>query len=164
MIYFTRGWASGELSDEETDRIVAAYQRRMDFIEPSMPAPLRRLARDYSLHDAVIDSIRWTPSSKRLSIDFIAHAGQGFKAVSLTYFGAQLGHRRIESLQRVARDRSACVHYDEVDIDSDGKLIHRLLFLPTEEVTLEFDRLELQIEPRTDQRIQPGDAFLEDKT
>ena len=47
--------------------------------------------------------------------------------------------------------------YDEVDINDDGLLVHRLLFWPREEVTIDFRELELAVEAREDcQSISAG--------
>lgn len=58
----------------------------------------------------------------------------GYRTVVLTYLGALLGTRRVETLRMVARDRETEILYDEVDIDDDdGLLIHRMLFWPRHE-------------------------------
>jgi hypothetical protein len=75
-----------------------------------------------------------------------------------------LGEHRIESLRSAARDREACVLYQEIDIQDDGTLVHRMLFWPRDEVTLDFRELEYECTPRNDCRVALGGAFVvEDK-
>lgn len=160
MKYFTRGWANGELGDLETDRVREAYVARLEAIAAKLPPPMARLGAA-SLHDALIESVRWKPSAAELRVALVAGDSQtGYESVVLTYRGAMLGEPRIESLRRVARDREACVLYDEVDLADDGALVHRLLFWPNEELTIEFRELEYSSAPRPDRRLAPGSAFV----
>jgi hypothetical protein len=71
-----------------------------------------------------------------------------------------LGKHRLDSLRKAAHDREACILYQEVDIDDDGTLAHRLLFWPSEEVTIEFRELEYACTPRDDCRVTLGGAFV----
>jgi hypothetical protein len=71
-----------------------------------------------------------------------------------------LGKRRIESLRNVACNRDACVLYQEIDIANEGALVHRLLFWPNDEVTIEFSDLEYVCVPRDDCRVTLGGAFV----
>ena len=157
MRHFTRGWTNGELDDEESDGVVEAYRRRLVAIGSRLPEPARRLAHEVYLHDAVIANIEWAPSNKKLTITLATGTSEsGYLTVSLTYLGAELGEQRVEALRSVARDRETEVLYDEIDIGDDGGLIHRLLFWPREEVTIDFRELQLHIEPRADRRVHVG--------
>jgi hypothetical protein len=60
----------------------------------------------------------------------------------------------------VACNRDACVLYQEIDITDDGALAHRLLFWPSDEVTIEFNELEYVCAPRNDRRVTLGGAFV----
>jgi hypothetical protein len=118
------------------------------------------LRRGVSLHDALIESVRWKPSEAELRLTLVAGtSGAGYQAVHLTYRGAMLGKHRVESLRNAACDREACVLYQEIDIEDDGTLVHRLLFWPRDEVTLEFRELEYACTPRNDRRVTLGGAF-----
>jgi len=71
-----------------------------------------------------------------------------------------LGRDRVSSLRRAALDRETEVLHQEVDIDDDV-LVHRLLFAPREEVTLDLRELELKVAARQDRRVYLGGAFVE---
>jgi hypothetical protein len=162
MRFLSRGWADGDLSEQECDRARAEYAARLDEIWERLPSSMRKLAREVSLHDAVIERVVWTPASKELLIVLVAGTRErGYQGVSLTYRGALLGPRRVESLRRAAMDRETEVLYDEVDIDDGGLLVHRILFWPREEVTVDFQELELAVEARADRRAPLGGAFIE---
>jgi hypothetical protein len=162
MRFFTRGWADGEYSDAQDESAKADYQARMRELAPRFTPPMARLANE-NLHDAILESARWAAHTKELQLCFIAGTSEtGYRAVSLTYRGAMLGKQRVEALRRVARDREACVLYDEVDLDErDGTLIHRYLFGPSEELTIDFVELAISVEERADKRV-PLDAFHEE--
>jgi hypothetical protein len=162
MRYFSRGWVNGDLDDDECDQVSKAYEARLTEIAPRLPESLVRLAREVSLHDAVIESITWSPSLRVLTLELIAGDLQrGYHAATLTYSGALLGEQRLETLRSVGRDREACVLYDEVDLGTDGLLVHRILFWPREELTIDFEALELTVADRADRRVLMGNAFQE---
>ena len=162
MRFFTRGWANGEHSDEPGEGAGARYQARLRELAPRLTPPMAKLASE-NLHDAILESARWSPHAKELQLCFIAGTLEsGYRAVSLTYRGAMLGTQRVEALRRVARDREACVLYHEVDLDErDATLIHRYLFWPSEELTIDFVELAISVEGRADSRV-PLAAFNEE--
>lgn len=160
MRYFTRGWANGELTEEEGAAVNAAYRARIAEIAPRLPPAMIRLRQGVSLHDAVIESVRWDPSRKRLRLALVAEALEvGYQLLELTYHGAMLGKARIDSLRNVVSNKGACVLYQELDISEDGDLVHRLLFYPNEEVTIDFRSLDYTSTPRADARMTFGGVF-----
>ena len=164
MRYFTRGWANGELTDDEGDCVRKAYATRLEEIASKLPSSMARLRQGVSLHDALIESVRWRPSAAELHVTLVAGTSEvGYETIDLTYRGAMLGRRRIESLRNAACNREACVLYHEIDIaDDDRTLAHRLLFWPNEEVTIEFLELEYASASRSDCRVALGGAFVVD--
>lgn len=161
MIYFTRGWANGELSDAESDGVVAAYKARLTEILPSLPPALVRLAREISLHDGVIEQVQWIPAEKVLRLAVVCGDLQnGYSLVEIVYGGALLGEQRLDALRRAASDRDVELLYDEVDIQPDGLLTHRILFHPRDEVTIDFETVSVSVSPRSDKRVNLGGAFV----
>jgi hypothetical protein len=74
-----------------------------------------------------------------------------------------LGRQRVETLREVARDRTATILYDEIDLgDGTGLFAHRLLFDPRDELTIDFHDLNLSISPRTDPRVLLGPGLIEE--
>ncbi|WP_242394270.1 DUF4085 family protein [Anaeromyxobacter oryzisoli] len=161
MRYFTRGWASGELSDDVSDQAKEAYHARVAEITPRLPPAMVRLVHEISVHDGIIEQVIWNSHLNRLQLTIVCtDAYQNYIQAQLTYSGAMLGSSRIESLQRAALSRETELLYDEVDIDDDSVFSHRLLFDPCEEVTIDFKKLELVVSPRADQRVHLGRAFI----
>lgn len=164
MRYFTRGHANGEHSDAEYDEVVASYRRHLEEISAALPLPLRSLATDISLHDAVIERITWQPATGALAIALVAFrvgVPNAYDSVVLEYGGAMLGEARVDSLRAVARDREAQILDFEVDIDDeDGRFIHRLLFWPREEVAIDFRTFDCQVTPREGFAVELGGSFL----
>ncbi len=161
MRYFTRGWANGELTDEEDHRVREAYATRLEEIATRLPPSLVRLCQGVSLHDALIESVRWKPSVAELRLALVAGTSEvGYQTIDLLYRGAIVGKQRIESLRSAACNREACVLYQEIDIADDGTLAHRLLLWPSEEVTIEFRELQYASAPRNDCNVALGGAFV----
>lgn len=161
MRYFTRGWATGELDDDETEGAGQAYQRRLEAIAGRLPAAARTLAHEVQLHDALVERVRWRPGAQVLTLTLVTcgHAGE-CQTVELAYVGALLGEHRLETLRAVARDRDTELLYDEVDIDDDGLLSHRLLFWPRDELTIDCQELRVEVTPRADRRVTLAGAFV----
>ncbi len=164
MRYFTRGWACGDLTDAEWKHALAAYRARIAEIAPQLPRGMLRLTRDVSLHDGFIEQIVWNPTKSRLRLSLVCgNVGSGYYLVQLTYDGAMLGSARIESLKRAASSRDPEVLYDEVDVAEEGHLCHRILFNPSEEVTLEFERFRMTVSARPDRRVEWRSPFVEEQ-
>jgi hypothetical protein len=163
MRYFTRGWAAGDLSDEEDQAVRDAYDARLAKIAERLPPAMLRLAREVSLHDGLIESIFWSPKKKLLKLDLVCGDLQrGYSLVELSYGEALLGGQRLAALKRAALSRETELLYDEVDIGEDGLLCHRILFWPNEEVTLDFSQFEMSISPRPDRRVELLGTFYEE--
>lgn len=162
MRYFTRDWADGLLSDEETDRASDAYRARLAEVRPRLSPGAAELA-DADLHDAVIDLVAWAPHERRLVASWVAGDLQrGYVEVSAVYTGVTLEAGAVEALRDLARDRAAELMYDEVDLADDGSLRHRLLFWPRHEVVVAFGDVQVTVDPRPDRRVDPGQVFHEE--
>jgi hypothetical protein len=72
-----------------------------------------------------------------------------------------LGEQRLDVLRNAARDRETEILYSEVDVDEQGVLAHRLLFWPRDELTIDFEALTLEVQPRADDLVRLGPFFLE---
>jgi hypothetical protein len=142
MKYLTRGWATGEHSEAEADRMQRAYWRRVRALRPYMPQSVLDLATS-GLHDARIHRAIWMPRRCRLDLELacVASANSG-RMVRLVYSGVQIRRHEIDVLAERARDRRTEIHYDEVDRDDDGTWVHRILFWPQGELSLRFSTLE----------------------
>jgi hypothetical protein len=161
--FFTRGWASGELPDDEYEETVRAYSAHLKTISAVLPDQVVVLAREVNLHDAVIERAEWAPAENRLALRLVTGPAsvKGSQSLSLTYSGAMLGERPLETLRAAARDRATEILYSEVDCDEQGVLMHRLLFWPRDELTIAFRSLSLEVHDRDDDRVHLGPFFLD---
>ena len=82
--FFTRGWHSGELSDEESQQTVRDYHAHLEAISARLPDPVVALEREVDLHDAVIERVEWEPANARLVLRLVALAWPGYQAVTIT--------------------------------------------------------------------------------
>lgn len=160
MKYFTRGMVRGELEDDEVDEIRRAYEQRLESISHQLTEPLRLLAK-LSLQDAIIESSIWVPAMKCLSMSLVAPYLNGYQVVRLKYLGALLGTGRVRTLSSVARDRETQILASEVDWSDGGTFSHRLLFWPSDELTIYFSGLEIDLESREDDRVHLVGFFRE---
>jgi hypothetical protein len=123
---------------------------------------MRTLAVGVHMHDAVIEKVSWRPTAKELKVTFLTmtSGSSDYHAVCLTYRGAMMGEGRVEVWESVAHDRRAEVLEHEVDVAPEGHFVHRLLFWPRDEVTVDFEELLIDISERSDRRVTLGRAFL----
>ena len=159
--FFTRGWANGDLPDEDFDSTRAKYADYVESISSRLSPAMRELA-SLSLHDAVLEQVRWDPRAHELTLTLLnIDAGGDFQAVRITYRNAQLGDARVSTLRSVARDRETEVLETEVDCGPDGVLSHRFLFWPRDEVTVDFDEVSVAYEGRPERSVKLLPYFVE---
>lgn len=161
--FFTRGWHSGELPDDEAEQVLRDYSVYVEAISGRLSKQMIALARDVDLHDAVIERIEWAPAERRLAIGLVTRpsTNTGTQSVYLTYLDALLGERPIGTLREVARDRATEILYSEVDCDEEDRFVHRLLLWPRDEVSITFGKLTLELQNRPDDRVHLGGYFVE---
>jgi hypothetical protein len=163
MRFFTRGWHQGDLTDDEAAGVFPAYAAHLNAISPRLPLSMQTLASDIDLHDAQIEYVEWDPGGKRLSVSLVTRPIRqpNLQSVVLTYERAQLGWRNLETLRDVARDRETEVLYHEVDLAHDGGFVHRILFWPRDELTIDFSGLSLEVRDREHNRFRLKPYFHE---
>ena len=164
MKYLTRGWQNGELTDDQSNAAVQAYRDRIKSIRERLDPDILALAEEVQLHDAIIEKVSWRSKIRELTITFAAiySPESDYKTVAITYHNALLGDSRVETLRLVANDRRTELTCSEVDLDDDGNPVHRMLFEPRDEVTIDCSSITLRVSPRSDRRVYLIPAFLED--
>lgn len=161
MKYFTRGMANGELDDAECERITAAYHAHIAAIRPTLPPDFSAIV-DLQLHDGLVDRIRWNPTQRHLSMTLVSTGpGDLSLTVRIDYEGALLGQQRVDALRRAATSRETCILDHEVDRDGE-LLVHRYLFWPNEEVTIDCSAVRVTVELRSSAAISLPGAFVEE--
>ncbi len=127
MVFFTRAWSRGDLSDAECDAASDGYARHFESISHILPSRLAQLARIVSLHDArvlrvVVDNANNVCLTLRAG-DF----QRGYYDADLRYRGVSLLLASPE-VSEIAGNDDFEIIADEIDI-SEGihTFEHRLL-------------------------------------
>lgn len=155
MEYFTRSWAWGDLTPEESEETRRAYWSRVESIAGRLPREVAELATRVDLHDAIIRCVRVDRRAAGLWIELRCGDCQtGYFDAVLRYSGVPLDETDLASLEERARDPETEVLYDEVDVDGDGRLCHRFLFCPEGELEIRFTSFSLSRQKK-DRRIEP---------
>lgn len=151
MKYYTRAWATGGLPEQEFEEAHNAYQRRLDQIGGLLPDPLATIARDVSLHDALIRRVVADLSKNRLRLELLCGDLQ------IGYFDLDLEYRNVDwdcldrkILARRARDNETEILCEEVDCLAERRFEHRLLFWPKDEISIRFNEFDLLRSARAD--------------
>ncbi len=144
MKYFTRAWASGDLSDTEQEQILESYQEHLSRHRSVLSGNIAKLATRISLHDGLVRRVVIDRRTVELKLELLCGDNQvGYFDLDLTYRGVQWDGFDLEVLERRARDRRTEILYDEVDVLSDGVFEHALLFWPEDEVSIRFYELDI---------------------
>ncbi len=128
-----------------------------------LPPSLATLAREISLHDALIRRVVAHLEQNSLRFDLLCGDLQ------VGYFDLEILYRNVdwdcldqEALARRARDQRTEILYDEVERIADSDYEHRILFWPEDEIAIRFSDLKLQRRPRDDRAIErPEEPFTQ---
>jgi hypothetical protein len=145
--FFSPAWHSGELPDDQADRVPTAYEAHIRELVPPLPAPAQRLVREISLHDGLMRAL----SHRQNKLELVIRAGDqmtGYYDARLRYSGAGLTSEDEQFLRTIIGNRDVELLYDELDSAGDRtSWIHRLLFWPYREVSIRFTAFDLAVTP-----------------
>jgi hypothetical protein len=163
--YFTRQWRHGDCSDHESEATVAAYRAHIDRLLPRLPQSLKTLVQDVSLHDGLI--VRGDLDRRRDTFSLELRCGDlhvGYFDLELRYRGVNLGRLDVALLAKQARDPGIEILYDELDVVSEDRYLHSILFSTDDEIQIEFSTFDMTQTVRSDRSIpHVVDRFLEQK-
>ena len=157
MRFFTPEWHGGDITEAESDAVLAAYQRHVAEILPQLHATVRVLARELALHDARVRRVVVDRPGGEVRVELRCGDRQaGYYDLDLVYLDAVVDARDATELAAAARDPRSELLYDEVDvIDGAGEAayLHRMLFWPYRDVEIMFRALSLRLAPRADRSV-----------
>lgn len=142
MKFFTFDWWSGNALDDFAPN---AYEAHLRTVEDRLPAGVRQLIAQHSLHDGHLLTLTVVPSEHevRLSLEVYSSFGADDRVpLSLVYHGVAL-------LQQFSYCDDALggpgglgdLGYDEWHLTADGLTEHRLLFSSGTELLVQFQSL-----------------------
>jgi hypothetical protein len=131
MRYFTRAWCIGDLSEEESDAIIAAYRGHITAIAPLIPSGILELSQRWALHDARFKAVQFDHPTGSLYLRLRCGDLQyGYYDLLLHYTGATLIDHTLTGLPNLVRATGTEVLYDEIDVSGDGRFEHRMILWP----------------------------------
>jgi hypothetical protein len=142
--FFTPEWHGGKMSDEDAERIPAAYEAYIRSLNPSLPDDALRLVHDISLHDGLLRRMRRGSGM----LEVVIRAGDqqtGYFDAELTYSGAEVSPPEERFLESVVGRRDVELLYDEFDALGSVHWTHRILFWPYREVSVRFAAFALRV-------------------
>lgn len=139
MRYFTRAWATGELSQAETESVIRAYRSHLANLIDRLPVALAEVATTSNLHDALLNRVTFDRPAARLNLSLRCGDLQtGYFDAILHYSEVRLDQTNLTTLQTLASHPKCELLYDEIDIGDDGCLCHRFLVWPEGEFEVHF--------------------------
>jgi hypothetical protein len=127
MRFFTKEWYFGDLDIHESEEIFKKHRFYVDSIKPKLPAVLRLLAYNINLHDGIIIKVQFSKPSKTLIMEGV------FGDLSIGYFKLKFKYKNVSGvlsnqLVNVFRNQVAEILIDEINIISDKKFSHSMIF------------------------------------
>lgn len=150
MNYFSRDWVIGDVTEEDSEAVIAAYECHVASLLSHLPLPIRELAESINLHDSLFRKVVLDHRTATLRLELRCGDNQiGYSDVNLVYYGVHLSPEENVLLANLARNPETEVLYDEVDLGKPGWYLHRILFWPSyDELAFSFQKLELELERR----------------
>lgn len=142
--FFTAEWHAGRFPDAEADRVLIDYESHIGALRPSLPRDALRLIHEISLHDGLMRRVE-----RRSDVfEMVVRAGDqqgGYFDARVLYDGAEIAPPDEAFLASVVGRPEVELLYDEFDSGATGSWIHRILFRPYREVSVQFKALELRV-------------------
>ena len=142
MKWLTREWASGALDDSEWDARWREYQSHCTAVLPRLSDGAERLVQEVALHDAQIHSFEYRAHDALVVRALVGDLQVGYEFVELNFVDAELRLEpgaTIDSLRFL--DTETEILHDEVDVEADGRFVHRVLLWPQGEYEVVFTAL-----------------------
>lgn len=161
MKFFTEAWMSGDMSPDEEVAVPVLYRQHIGKILPSLFGPVRTLATELNLHDALFQRV--TIDLATDSLTSLLRCGDlqvGYFDLELRYGDVGVNSLDLSTLGAIVADPETEVLYDEVDLAERG-YAHSFLFSPHRETTIEFRTLSLRREAKSDRLVSvpPSERF-----
>ncbi len=150
MRWFTREWVDGDVTDEEQERRISAYEAHVAHVRPSLAHGAEQLLDAVNLHDALLRFWRYEPGVELLLEVVTGDLQVGYEDVQLRYGSAEIDSDTAQVLESLRGRKGVEMLYDEVDVTPDGRYEHRIIAWPTGEAAIRFSDLGVQRRPRDD--------------
>jgi hypothetical protein len=141
MKFFTKEWLTGQLTDEEYEKVIPAYRRHRANILPELSSNLLDFFKVVNIHDGTIRKviIDYTYSTLGLYLR-CGDLQVGYYDVDIQYQGIQLDKSVVDMLVKMAHDSNTLL-YDELDVTDSKMFVHNIIFESEDAVSLIFQDL-----------------------
>ncbi|WP_425994133.1 hypothetical protein [Caulobacter sp. DWR1-3-2b1] len=138
MEYFSRAWALGDLSDEESDRVEELYREYIGSLDPD--GHVRRFATTINLHDAYVDRLSYSDGALSLRL-LTGDMQRGYWHTLIRYSGGNIVQGR-DALEQAMAVRPTEIWYGEFS-SAPPRMVHRFLLV---KANTSEDRGEVHVE------------------
>jgi hypothetical protein len=147
MKWFTREWATGELSDQEWERVPVLYDAHLALISDRLSPDALALASAVNIHDGHVKKSRHSGTTIELQL-VVGDLQSGYQWVVLLFVGASLLDPA--SLDELHLDAAHTeLLYDEIDLADDGLFDYRVLVWPRGELAIRFSAVTISTRTAT---------------
>jgi hypothetical protein len=144
MKYFTKEWFSGDLTDQEAEKVKYQYWNYINSIYSNLFFPLKLLSKQINLHDSVITEICINEKNSSLILNMISGD------LETGYFSLQISYNQVENIKKKSFDcidfsKSVEILSDEIEKLTEKRFSHKILFSSKEEIDIHFGNIAIKI-------------------
>lgn len=161
MKFFTvAAWQSFDDDPQAFQRVYQSYQRRLQQLAGVLPDRVLELSEPYGIENGLITRVRHDENRRKLQLTIrCGHLQMGYYDLALTYREAEISPEHDRVLASIARStisarrHDAELFYQEIDLIDDGRMEHRLFFIPGIWISVRCEDLDWARVPRRDRRL-----------
>ncbi len=143
MKYFTADWYSGNLSDQECNRLRDAYWEYVDSIYYQLPFGLKILAKHINLHDAIVAQFYYNPKERTIFMQIFGGDLQiGYFSLECTYSGVI---KYWSSQEKNKNPIHMEILSDEIELLDKETFSQKFLFVGDNEMEITFKKMAISI-------------------
>lgn len=142
MKWFSHAWREGRMSDAQADEVLADYQEHVEALRPLLPPDVAVLL-GVHIHDGQVQSYA-VEDGRFVWQVLIGDLQRGYEFVTVTYDDAEVvgGVADLDALNLLT-PRTELL-YDELELLTDGRAMHRVLVWPEGEVWVRFRSVRVE--------------------
>lgn len=146
MEFFTKKWRLGGFSERKSKEIEKMYDTHVKKVLAKFPVHIRKIFEELYLHDGLIDKCTVYKNKKIIKLCLICGDLQkGYSRVVISYLNVLMNSALTSKLKKISQNVKSEVLDNEIDMDLEGRFVHRILFWPKfSEVEILFNDLKVK--------------------
>ncbi len=143
MKYFTKEWCFGNLTDEATEEKIVQYNEYINNIYTRLPVSLKILVKGISLHDGIINKVKFANNVLTL-YGIFGNLQTGYFFLTIKYLEVLSLNK--EALEFIFNNKKIEILNDEFEKLDENNYLHKLFFASKQEIEIPFRDVAIEIQ------------------